>query len=118
MPLKEIVITGSRGVIGSVLISGLSGFKITPLNLPDVDVRQYEQLLPYFKGKTTVIHLAKNRDRVEENSRSDLYNPDNSLMNGRARENYHQIEFQLQTRLMESIKSLWKLSEDIMRRGV
>lgn len=80
MLIKEIVITGSRGVIGSVLISGLSGFKITSLNLPDVDVRQYEQLLSYFKGKTTIIHLAKNRDRVEENSRDDIYDPDDSLM--------------------------------------
>ncbi len=67
----QIAITGSRGVIGTVLTSGLRGFNITPLNTPDVDVRNYDQLLNHLKGKDAVIHLAKSRDTVPENLRSD-----------------------------------------------
>lgn len=72
----NIGITGSRGVIGKVLLAGLRDFNITSLNLPDVDLRNYEQLLSHFKGLTTVIHLAKSRD----GSGHDVSNPDDLLM--------------------------------------
>ena len=71
-----IAITGSRGVIGTVLLSGLQEFSITSLNLPDVDVRSYEQLLKHFKGVSTVIHLAKSRNI----GAGDVSNSDNLLM--------------------------------------
>ena len=76
MSKTAIAVTGSRGVIGKVLLAGLQEFSITSLNLPDVDVRNYEQLLKCFKGIDTVIHLAKSRDKGE----GDVSNADDLLM--------------------------------------
>lgn len=76
MSNKSIAITGSRGVIGTVLLAGLNEFNITPLKSPDVDVRNYNQLLSHFDGVDIVIHLAKSRD----NSEGDASNADDLLM--------------------------------------
>ncbi len=76
--MKKIAVTGANGVIGTVLRNGLSEFKITPIDLPEVDVRDYEKLLDVFRGHSAVIHLAW--DTKTENSRSGEINPDNLLM--------------------------------------
>lgn len=63
--MKKIVITGSGGVIGSVLRSGLSEYDITRADRPDVDLREYEKLKVVFKDTEAVIHLAWNMKAVE-----------------------------------------------------
>lgn len=58
---EKIAITGAKGTIGHVLTEGLKdNYDITPLDLPDVDVRDYQKLLNIFPGHSTVIHLAWN----------------------------------------------------------
>lgn len=76
--MKKIAITGANGVIGSMLRKGLSEFEITPIDLPEVDVRDYKKLLGIFKGHSTIIHLAW--DAKAENFRSGGLNTDNLLM--------------------------------------
>ncbi len=76
--MKKIAITGSKGMIGSVLKKGLDNYKITPLDLPKSDVRDYENLLKVFHGHDSVIHLAW--DTKTENFKSGKINPDNALM--------------------------------------
>lgn len=72
MSSSLIAITGSHGIIGTVLLKGLTGFNIKSLNLPEVDARNYEQLLSNLNGVDTVIHLAKSRDKsTEESSNED-----------------------------------------------
>jgi UDP-glucose 4-epimerase len=56
--MKKIVITGSRGVIGCVLVKGLRNYEITPMDLPENDVRDYNDLIEIFPGHHAVIHLA------------------------------------------------------------
>lgn len=77
--MERIVITGSNGIIGTVLTKGLSdNFEITPLDLPDGDVRNYNLLLEAFPGNQAVIHLAWNTK--DDNSLSDWADPDNMRM--------------------------------------
>jgi len=78
MERKKIVITGSNGVIGSILRGHLQEYKITPMDLPEVDVREYDKLLQIFPGHDGIIHLAW--DKKTENFRSGKINPDNSSM--------------------------------------
>ena len=72
----NILITGSGGVIGTVLVNGL-GHTITHFDLPDFDVRDYAQLLEKVRGHDAVIHLAW--DTKTDNFKSDHLNPDNAL---------------------------------------
>ena len=77
--MKKIVITGAKGVLGTVLKKGLEDtYNITHLDLPEADVRRYEKLLEIFPGHDAVIHLAW--DTKTENFRSGEINPDNLLM--------------------------------------
>ena len=58
---KRIAITGSKGTIGHVLTEGLKDtYDITSLDLPEVDVRDYQKLLSIFPGHNSVVHLAWN----------------------------------------------------------
>lgn len=76
---KRIAITGSKGVIGTILKRGLEGkYAITSLDLPSVDVRDYKRLKEIFPGHTAVIHLAW--DTQTDNFRSEHFNPDNAVM--------------------------------------
>ncbi|MBF6300896.1 NAD(P)-dependent oxidoreductase [Nocardia amamiensis] len=70
------LITGSSGIIGRVLISGLTWDK-TPFDLPADDVRQYDRLVTSFAGHDAVIHLAW--DTQSDNYRADFHHPDNAL---------------------------------------
>jgi len=76
--MKRIVITGARGVIGNVLIRGLGKYQITPLDLPEKDITDYQQLLKVFPNHQAVIHLAW--DTKTENWKSGKINPANILM--------------------------------------
>jgi len=72
----NILITGSGGVIGSVLREGLD-HKITHFDLPEFDARDYGQLLEQAKGHDAIVHLAW--DTATDNFKSDHLNPDNTL---------------------------------------
>jgi NAD+ dependent glucose-6-phosphate dehydrogenase len=52
-----ILITGTKGKIGSVLVKTL-GREIRAFDLPEFDVRSYEQLKEQMAGCNAVIHLA------------------------------------------------------------
>lgn len=75
--MKRVTVTGANGVIGAVLRKGLSGFEVTPIDLPGVDVRDYGKLLGIFKGHSAVVHLAWN---WKENFQSGSVSSDNNVM--------------------------------------
>jgi uronate dehydrogenase len=57
--MRMILITGSEGIIGSVLRRGLSGkYQIKSVDLPE-DISHYEILWAQMAGVDTVIHLAR-----------------------------------------------------------
>jgi uronate dehydrogenase len=58
----KVLITGSSGRIGGSLTRGLKrrGYQITTFDLPDQDMRDYEQLKEAMTGQDAVIHLAWN----------------------------------------------------------
>ncbi len=70
----KVLITGSRGVIGTVLMRGLSGAK-TGFDLPDGDTRAFEPLVERLRGHDAVIHLAWNN--IEVGSDPDAHHVDN-----------------------------------------
>ncbi|MCL5411713.1 MAG: NAD(P)-dependent oxidoreductase [Patescibacteria group bacterium] len=74
----NIAITGAKGTIGSILQEGLTDFDITPLDLPDVDVGNLDQMVKVLAGQSAVIHLAWNYGA--EDLSSGQINPDNYLM--------------------------------------
>lgn len=74
---RKILITGSKGQIGSVLLGGLRNYILVEADLPETDVRDYATLLKKCKGIDAIIHLAWD---TNENHRSKTYNPNNSLM--------------------------------------
>ncbi|HZJ18529.1 MAG TPA: NAD(P)-dependent oxidoreductase [Patescibacteria group bacterium] len=76
---KKIAITGAKGVIGSVMTEGLNDiYKITPLNLPDTDVKDYQKLLNIFPGHSAIIHLAW-ATKIDNSRSGDMY-PENVEM--------------------------------------
>jgi nucleoside-diphosphate-sugar epimerase len=72
----NILITGSGGVIGTVLKDNLD-HNITHFDFPDFDARDYGQLLEKSKGQDAIVHLAW--DTTTDNFRSDHLNPENTL---------------------------------------
>ena len=76
--MKKIVITGTKGTIGTVLSKGLRDYEILPIDLPKVDVRNYSQLSKAIKGSDTIIHLAWSTRK--ENLNSDSVDTDNTAM--------------------------------------
>lgn len=77
----KVAILGSEGKIGSILKDNLKNFKITSFDYPEVDVRDYQELLKSIKNQDAVINLAFNSSKhLKENARNDVYLPDNSLM--------------------------------------
>lgn len=76
---ERVVITGSKGTIGTVLREGLKeDYEITPLDLPETDVRNYQELLSVVPGHSAIIHLAW--DTKTDNFRSGKINPNNAMM--------------------------------------
>lgn len=76
--MKKVVITGSQGIIGSILMGGLKGYELMPADLPEVDVKDYGAILKLSKNAYAIIHLAW--DTKKENYASRDIDPDNSLM--------------------------------------
>jgi len=72
--MKRVLITGSTGVIGTVLTGGLP-YAITGLDLPDHDVADYPALVEHCAGQDALIHLAG--EFQTENYRSGEINPQN-----------------------------------------
>ena len=56
--MKLVVITGAKCKIGTVLRKGLTDYEITPIDLPETDVRDYDKLLEVFPGHNAIVHLA------------------------------------------------------------
>jgi uronate dehydrogenase len=57
--VSRVVITGSKGTIGSVLYEGLrEQHQVTGLELPEGDISKYDFLLSQLHGANTVIHVA------------------------------------------------------------
>lgn len=77
---ERIVITGVKGNIGTILMEGLASdeLEITPIDLPQVDVRNYDQLLKSLQNQDVLIHLAWNSKT--ENFRNGKIDPDNFTM--------------------------------------
>jgi nucleoside-diphosphate-sugar epimerase len=55
--MKKVLITGSGGVIGTVLRTKLP-HELTEFDLPHADVNNFEHVLQKAKGHDTVVHLA------------------------------------------------------------
>ncbi len=56
--MKKVAITGAKGTIGSVLVKGLSGLEIIPIDLPETDVLDQCALEEKVRGCEVLIHLA------------------------------------------------------------
>lgn len=57
MIMGRVLVTGSRGTLGTVLKNGLP-HELTDFDLPEKNVQSYKQLLEHAKGHDTLIHLA------------------------------------------------------------
>lgn len=60
--MQKVLMTGSGGVIGKVLVGALP-YAITAYDLPQHDVADYDQLLASSQGHDVVVHLAWNKTR-------------------------------------------------------
>lgn len=59
MSKKRVAITGAKGVVGAALAAGLAEvYEIIPIDLPEVDATDEEQLAAVLKTANVVIHLA------------------------------------------------------------
>lgn len=76
--MKKVLITGSKGVIGSVLSNGLE-HDITGFDLPEHNVEDYQQLLEKARGHHIIVHLAW--DTQHETWLSENLDPDNISQN-------------------------------------
>jgi len=76
--MKRIAITGAKGTIGTILRKNLKEYVLTSIDLPEVDVRDYNKLIKALSGHDIVIHLAW--DSITEDNDKDSFNPDNPLM--------------------------------------
>lgn len=76
--IHKILITGHKGTIGSVLMNGLAGFELTGVDLPEVDVCNYDALKEAMVGMHAVIHTAQNTN--DENDTTPGIRPENVTM--------------------------------------
>jgi uronate dehydrogenase len=81
--MARVTITGAAGTIGTVLMNGLGGHKLTGLDLPGCDLR-HADLRRAFRRRDVVVHLAWNStiDNAEQHS----FDPDNATMTYRVYE--------------------------------
>jgi nucleoside-diphosphate-sugar epimerase len=78
MTQARVVITGSSGSIGSLLVAGLRGVEVVPFDLPERDARVAGHLDLALPGASCVVHLAW--DTEVENWASGRLAPGNALM--------------------------------------
>jgi len=77
--MKKILVTGAKGIIGSILVPKLKEFyNVTSADLPQYDLRNFETVSKLAVGKDAIIHLAW--ETKTDNFESGKINPDNSLM--------------------------------------
>jgi len=76
--VKKVLITGAKGRIGEILSKGLSDYELTLVDLPEIDVTDYQRLEELARDQDVVIHLAWNDER--ENFQTNTSDPDNLLM--------------------------------------
>lgn len=80
--MQNLLITGHKGTIGSILYRNLSQYHhVTGLDLPESDVRDYETVDTHMSGIDVVIHVAHSqKPSWRENYRSGYIDPDNTTM--------------------------------------
>jgi len=76
--MKKIILTGATGKTGRIVVQGLQDYEVTSIDLPDIDLRNYEGLVDLFKGHDMIIHFAWNT--TTENWKSITVDPDNMKM--------------------------------------
>jgi len=65
MTIENVLITGSKGIVGKVLVEGLSSsFNITQADLPEIDLTDRVQVYQILAGQDAVVHLAWSKKRV------------------------------------------------------
>ncbi len=74
----KILLTGSSGVIGTIIRTGLPDYRFLPFDLPAHDARNYDDIITAIAGCDAAIHLAW--DTKVENWKTGKINPDNALM--------------------------------------
>ncbi len=72
--MRRVLITGSAGVVGTVLAANLP-YDVTGLDLPEDDIGDYPRLVDRCRGQDAVVHLAG--DFTSENWRSGDIDPAN-----------------------------------------
>jgi NAD+ dependent glucose-6-phosphate dehydrogenase len=75
--MQRVLITGSKGVIGTVLTNGLP-HDTTDFDLPNHDAEEYKNLYEHAKGHDAIVHLAWDFER--DGWLADNLNPDNTLI--------------------------------------
>lgn len=73
----RILLTGSKGIVGTIVQRELNNYSITSVDLPEVDIRDYDRLLESSFGHNIIMHFAW--DSVES-SFSNIISTDNVLM--------------------------------------
>ncbi len=76
--MKKILITGAKGIIGTVACKALHGYKIIPFDLPEHDAQDYQGVVASMRGCDVALHLAW--DTKVENWKTGAINPDNAFM--------------------------------------
>jgi nucleoside-diphosphate-sugar epimerase len=74
--MKKVLVTGSAGTIGSIVVNGLQGWEVVPFDLPEHDALRLADLDIALVGATHVVHLAWNTRT--ENFRSRTMDPTNT----------------------------------------
>lgn len=54
----KVLLIGAKGIVGTVLQKGIKGHELSAVDLPELDVLNYEALVEKMKGQEAVIHLA------------------------------------------------------------
>lgn len=76
--MKKVLITGSKGVVGRILIKELSSdYEITGYDIPENDVSDLEMLRKSLDNFDCIIHLAMDS---KVGFRNELFNPDDLTM--------------------------------------
>lgn len=75
---KKVLITGANGIIGTALRAQIGDFSVTPVDVPEYDIRDYDILKKILPGHDAIVHLAWNT-RID-NAGSGVIDPDNNRM--------------------------------------
>lgn len=76
--MKKILLTGSQGILGTIIRKKIRNYLFTPLDLPEANIRNYDQLLELSHGHEIIMHFAW--DSKNESSFTTGISFDNPLM--------------------------------------